>query len=134
LFGLMIALALRGATKHEVLMAGEQLDLPLSPKIAAIAAEEYRQKPIEKIRGSGYVVASLEAALWVFERSDSYEQAVLAAVNLGDDTDTTAAVVGQLAGAYYGLRAIPADWVDVLAFRELIEAYARRLYQERARG
>ena len=91
---------------------------------------EYRQKSIDAIRGCGYVVASLEAALWVFAHTSSYQEAVLAAVNLGEDTDTSAAVVGQLAGAFYGLAAIPAEWLEVLAFPSLIEDFASRLYQE----
>jgi ADP-ribosylglycohydrolase len=81
------------------------------------------------IQGSGYVVHSLEAALWAFYRSSSFEEGCLLAVNLGDDADTTGAVYGQLAGAFYGEDGIPERWRQRLAQRELIEALADRLYE-----
>ncbi|CAF5113760.1 unnamed protein product, partial [Rotaria sp. Silwood1] len=62
------------------------------------------------IRGKGYVVNSLEAALWAFWSTQSFDEGALAAVNLGDDTGTTAAIYGQLAGAYYGYHALPQEW------------------------
>ena len=76
------------------------------------------------IAGTGYVVKSLEAALWAFYRSNTFEKGALLAANLGDDADTTAAVFGQLGGAFYGVDAIPAKWLAKLAMRELIEQTA----------
>jgi ADP-ribosyl-[dinitrogen reductase] hydrolase len=67
------------------------------------------------------VVKSLEAALWAFHGAADFRQAVLRAVNLGDDADTTGAVCGQLAGAFWGEAGIPAEWRARLAGRELIE-------------
>lgn len=81
------------------------------------------------IQGSGYVVDSLEAALWAFYHSNSFEEGCLLAVNLGDDADTTGAVYGQLAGAFYGEEGIPEKWRNRLAKRELIENLADRLYE-----
>ncbi len=95
-------------------------ELPLHPAIDAVAAGSFRAKEPPAIRGSGYVVASLEAALWAFDRSDSFAEGCLLAVNLGDDADTTAAVYGQLAGAYYGEAGIPAHWRERLALRDTI--------------
>jgi ADP-ribosyl-[dinitrogen reductase] hydrolase len=69
----------------------------------------------------------LEAALWAFHRSGSFKDGALLAVNLGDDADTTGAVYGQLAGAYYGEQGIPEAWRSRLAYRELIERYAEQL-------
>jgi ADP-ribosyl-[dinitrogen reductase] hydrolase len=66
-------------------------------------------------------VRSLEAALWAFHNAIDFREAVLRAVNLGDDADTTGAVCGQLAGAHWGERGIPPDWRQRLAGRELIE-------------
>lgn len=63
-----------------------------------------------EIRGDGYVILAFEAALWAFYHGESFEQAVLLAANLGEDADTTAAITGQLAGAYYGLDRIPERW------------------------
>jgi len=100
---------------------------PLAPKILAIAEGSYKTKEPPAIRGRGYVVDCLEAALWAFHRADSYEQAILAAANLGDDADTTAAVCGQLAGAHYGLSGIPDRWVKGVAHRDLIAQIARGL-------
>lgn len=73
------------------------------------------------IKSSGYVVNTLEAALWSFLTTDSYSDCVLRAVNLGRDTDTVAAVAGGLAGAYYGYDAIPQEWVDTLKNKALID-------------
>lgn len=83
----------------------------------------------EAIRSSGYVIHTLEAALWCLLKRNSYAETVLMAVNLGEDTDTTAAVVGGLAGIHYGVEGIPADWLRQLARKEDIEALAQRLAQ-----
>jgi hypothetical protein len=94
---------------------------PLDPAIAEVAAGSFRRRQPPEIKGSGWVVKSLEAALWAFHRASSFEQAVLRAVTLGDDADTTGAVCGQLAGAYWGKQGIPKAWRDGLARRDLIE-------------
>jgi hypothetical protein len=97
---------------------------PFAPAIAAIAAGSFKRRDPPAIRGGGYVVASLEAALWASHRSDSFRDGALLAVNLGDDADTTGAVYGQLAGALYGESGIPGAWLQVLARRELITSFA----------
>jgi ADP-ribosylglycohydrolase len=71
--------------------------------------------PESAIRSGGFVIDTLEAAFWCFLTTDTYRDAVLKAVNLGDDTDTTAAVTGGIAGLFYGKDAIPADWLQKLA-------------------
>ena len=107
---------------------------PLCGAVAAVAAGSFAVRMPPEIRGRGYVVESLEAALWAFRRTDSFAEGALAAVNLGDDADTTAAIYGQLAGAYYGTSAIPAEWRMRLAKRSLIEELAERLVIERPRN
>ena len=92
-----------------------------------MARGSFKRKEPPAIKGSGYVVKSLEAALWAFYKSNSFEEGCLLAVNLGDDADTTGAVYGQIAGAYYGAQAIPAHWRERLAMRELIENMADEL-------
>jgi ADP-ribosylglycohydrolase len=82
---------------------------------------------IDDVISGGYVLDTLEAALWCFLNSDSYSETVLKAVNLGGDTDTTAAVVGGLAGIYYGFENIPPEWVAQIARKEDIMNLARRL-------
>ena len=122
--------ALSGKPKEEVL-AQEDLAFnagkPLTPRIQAIAEGQYRKKAESQIKGTGYVVDCLEAALWCFDRSDNYRDAILMAVNLGDDADTTAAVCGQVGGAYYGESGIPPEWLERLAMRETISGLAERL-------
>ncbi len=81
----------------------------------------------EKIRSSGYVIDTLEASLWCFLNNNSYAEAVLTAVNLGGDTDTTGAVTGGLAGIYYGYENIPKDWIEQIARKEDIMELANRL-------
>jgi ADP-ribosyl-[dinitrogen reductase] hydrolase len=94
---------------------------PLHPEINDVAGGSFRQKRPPEIVGSGYVVRSLEAALWAFHDAVDFREAVLRAVNLGDDADTTGAVCGQLAGAYWGERGIPAEWLAALARKDLLE-------------
>lgn len=79
-------------------------------------------KSIDDVRSGGYVLDTLDAALWCLCNTDSYAECVLKAVNLGRDTDTTACVAGALAGAVYGLDAMPAEWVDVLRAKDVIDA------------
>lgn len=125
LFGLQLRAALMGATKETILAT--TVPEPLSAKVATIAAAEFVRKPREAIKGSGYCVEALEAALWCFIHTASFEEAVLEAANLGDDADTTAAICGQIAGAYYGIRSIPSAWLERLAMREDIELLADSL-------
>ncbi|MBC3300775.1 ADP-ribosylglycohydrolase family protein [Pseudomonas sp. SWRI18] len=122
--------ALKGATKKQLLnvsCAGLT-----APKVVAIAQGEYRDKPRADITGSGYAVASLEAALWCVQHTDSFADAVLTAANLGDDADTTAAIVGQLAGAHYGVQGIPQGWLEKLCMRDDIEKMADALFNAAA--
>jgi ADP-ribosyl-[dinitrogen reductase] hydrolase len=100
---------------------------PLAPKIHEIAAGSFLTRNPPEIRGTGYVVASLEAALWAFAKSTSFEHGALLAVNLGDDADTTGAVYGQLAGAYYGVEGIPLNWRHKLAGLPTLERFAVEL-------
>ncbi len=132
LFGLLLHRALSGMAQDKIL--GPVFEIPggpLAPRIQAIADGSYVGRPESEIRGSGYVVESLEAALWCFGRTSTFREAVLAAANLGDDADTTAAVCGQIAGAYYGVQGIPERWLEFLAMRELLESLADRLAARR---
>ncbi len=95
--------------------------------IAAILAGSWRGKPRDAIRSSGYVVHSLEAALWAVGRTASFEEAILLAANLGDDADTVAAITGQLAGALYGLSAIPRHWFSRIAMQGRIIGMGTKL-------
>jgi ADP-ribosyl-[dinitrogen reductase] hydrolase len=123
----IICRALSGASKEDLLF-DEAKSFHGQPKIMAIARGEYRNKSIDHIRGSGYVVESLEAALWCFLHTDTFEAAILKAANLGDDADTTAAICGQVAGAFYGESGIPKKWLEKLVMRKGIASLADRLF------
>jgi ADP-ribosyl-[dinitrogen reductase] hydrolase len=134
-FGALIVGAVSDASKDELLSemnspaTGYWDRYPLVPEIAAIAMGSFKRRNPPAIRGTGYVVQSLEAALWAFYRSSSFEEGCLKAVNLGDDADTTGAVYGQLAGAFYGEEVIPEGWRSRIAMRGLIESMGDRLFE-----
>ncbi|MEN6484408.1 MAG: ADP-ribosylglycohydrolase family protein [Syntrophobacteraceae bacterium] len=125
--------AINGAGKDELLAdhfspgEGYWREHPLVPEIDAIASGSFKRKEPPEIRGTSYVVDTLEAALWAFYETDSFENGCLRAVNLGDDADTTGAVFGQIAGAYYGAHSIPETWRTRLVHREQIENFAEKL-------
>lgn len=100
---------------------------PCHDEVADVAAGSFRRKCPPEIAGTGYVVRSLEAALWAFHDARDFREAVLRSVNLGDDADTTGAVCGQLSGAFWGESGIPADWRRDLARSDLIEPILARL-------
>lgn len=119
--------ALAGCDKAEVL---DLADIEVaSQRLRDIAAGGYRSANRDQVHGTGYVVDSLEAALWCFHQHDTFAGAVLEAANLGDDADTTAAVVGQLAGAFYGVAGIPAAWLARLHRGDEIAVLADSLLQ-----
>jgi ADP-ribosyl-[dinitrogen reductase] hydrolase len=136
-FGGLIVGALQGHAKEQLLAAdftpaaGIWQRQPLCDKIQEIAWGSYKQKEPPEIIGSGYVVESLEAALWAFCKSETFAEGCLLAVNLGNDADTTGAIFGQLAGAYYGIAAIPDEWGACLARLDLITSMADDLLAAR---
>lgn len=131
----ILAGLLQGHTRERVLQAGfKTADSTwepgeLCPEIEAISHGSYMTKVSPDIRGTGYVVESLEAALWAFHRAEDFRDAILRAVNLGDDADTTGAVAGQLAGAAWGHCGIPGPWLEKIAWQEEILALADGLFE-----
>ncbi len=125
LFAWVLMNALKGI--RDVLFTVDPFTFKL-PNVQRIAMGGFNKKTIHEIRGTGYCVDSLEASLWCFHHSTSFESAVLMAANLGDDADTTAAIVGQIAGAYYGVDAIPNAWLEKLHARADIEVMAKQLH------
>lgn len=125
--------ALGGDTKENLLRLPEDRmrrpPLALqSEKVLAIARGGFLGKSADDVRGSGYVIHCLEAALYCFAHTESFEAAVLMAANLGEDADTTAAVCGQIAGAHYGASGIPARWLHRLAMADRIRSVAEALF------
>ena len=90
--------------------------------LRASLVERFASTSESDLSTGGYVLGTLEAALWCFARTTSYRDCVVTAVMLGEDTDTTADVAGALAGAYYGLESIPVEWFDALRAKTLIES------------
>lgn len=135
-FAGLIVGALAGASKDELLapryspVPGYFDTAPLHDEVDEVACGSFHRREPPEIEGAGYVVRTLEAALWAFDSSDEFANGCLLAVNLGGDADTTAAIYGQLAGAHYGVHAIPGGWRMRLARRGTIEELADRLYQD----
>lgn len=134
-FAALLIGALKGQSKETLLAnhyAPDGIDwatAPLAPMIAAIAKGSFKTKLESEIRASGYVVHTLEAALWAFYNSDTFRDSALLAVNLGEDADTTGAVYGQLAGAYYGADGIPIEWREQIARLHDIEMLGFALFE-----
>ena len=126
LFAEVLVRALQGHSKSEVL-APSMLVQPLTDGLSSISRGDYKSLSESQIHGTGYVVQSLEAALWCFWKTDSFRDCILLAANLGDDADTTAAIAGQVAGAFYGEQGIPRHWLAQLAMAEEIGMLAERL-------
>jgi ADP-ribosylglycohydrolase len=132
--GALLVGAVNGVTREELLseryspISGYYEENPLVEEIDEIARGSFKHRQPPEIQGSGYVVKSLEAALWALYHSRSFREGCLLAVNLGDDADTTGAVYGQLAGAFYGESGIPESWRSQVAYRQLIESMADKLF------
>ena len=136
--GLLVG-ALRGVGKEELLsplycpIEGYWERNPLSPKISAIAEGSFKHRDLPEIRGTGYVVDTLEAVLWAFHHTGDFRKGALRVVNLGEDADTTGAVYGQIAGACYGVEDIPPEWQRRLAMGAEIESLADSLFERGSR-
>lgn len=127
-YGAMIAALIQGTGIDEVLDPGFWTFGPLDARVEAVARGSWRNQEPPAIRGTGYVVDALQAAIWAVAGADDFRDAVLRAANLGDDADTTAAIAGQLAGARWGASGIPASWRNKITHGERIAAIAGRLH------
>lgn len=134
-FSALIVGAVRGASKEDLLSstyAPEGWDWtgdPLVPGVRAIADGSFKEKTRDRIKSTGYVLHTLEAALWAFHNTTNFRDGAILAVNLGVDADTTGAVYGQLAGAFYGYEGVPAEWSQKVARKDEIVALADQLHQ-----
>lgn len=129
-FASLLLGALSGEDKETILSPGYTPDKhywgshPLIEAIDKIAKGSYKNKSRSEIKSTGYVVHSLEAALWAFYNSQSFEEGAINAVNLGGDADTIGAIYGQLAGAFYGETGIPIRWITKLAHYHIFYLFA----------
>lgn len=129
-FSTMINRAINGYDKLDVIDIRNPEKFGITNELVqnAIDIESYLWKTRTEIKSTGYVIDSLEAALWCFSKTSSFKEAVLLAANLGDDADTVAAITGMLAGAFYSIHDIPEEWVHKLTNSEGIVSLAERLY------
>ena len=125
-FADMLADAISGKPRPDVLAPKA---FEGAPKISDILGGSWRQRARNEIRSSGYVVDTLEAAIWSVARTGNFRNAVLLAANLADDADTVAAVTGQLAGSIYGLSGIPTHWLDQISWKDRLLDTAQRLLE-----
>ena len=124
-YGRLIAAAIEGASRTEMyVLAADLAEQVTNPDLATILRGSYRVKERDEISSSGYVLHSLEAALWALARTDDFLEGALLAVNLGDDADTVGAIYGQLTGALYGRSGIPESWRNRLHDVGMIEDLA----------
>ena len=132
--GLIVG-ALNGCSKEDILSPAFYPENQswnkndLFGEIYEIVQGTFKSKQPPEIKGTGYVVKSIEAALWAFYHTDNFKDGCLKAVNLGDDADTTGAIFGQIAGAYYGVKNIPDSWVCKIAMKDKILMFADNLYE-----
>ena len=126
-FAELLADAIAGTPRAEVLA---RRPFEGAEAIGRVLTGSWRGRPREEIRSSGYVVHTLEAAIWSVARTGNFRSAVLLAANLADDADTVAAVTGQLAGALYGLSGIPEGWLAKLAWRDCLQEAGKRILAE----
>jgi len=125
LFASLLYYAYRSSDKSEILEKNKYE--PYAEKVLAISQGHFLKKAYSDLTGSGYVIESLESALWCFMNSMSFDECVLLAANIGNDADTTAAIAGQIAGAFYGIEGIPSIWLEKLAMKDEILDIAGKL-------
>ena len=137
-FAHLLLLAFQGETKDTICADHSRAERrghePLDAEVMAVAQGSFKVKHPPEIVASGYVIKTLEAALWAFYHTDNFAEGALKAVNLGNDADTVGAVYGQLAGAYYGASGIPEAWRNKLYYQMGIETLADSLYRMSLEG
>lgn len=106
--------------RQEILEFWEQMDFSESEReyFQKLIQNDIRATPIDDLRSGGYVIEVLESSIWFFLKKDTYQDTILSIINIGHDTDTSAAIAGGLAGIYYGQERIPKDWITSLARKE----------------
>lgn len=127
LFSNLILEAVTATSKEQIFERNEYQ--AYAPKVIALSNMAFLSKDYTDLTGSGYVIESLESALWCFMNSHSFEEAILLAANIGNDADTTAAICGQIAGAYYGFSGIPEKWSSAITMANEIKQWANELSQ-----
>ncbi|EXJ69005.1 uncharacterized protein A1O5_07940 [Cladophialophora psammophila CBS 110553] len=145
IYAALVLQTLNGASKTELALSlaesvkeipSNVSDTPIEPVLAERLGkyqtlEDWEKTPAESIRSTGYVVDTLEASLWAFFNSDTFDEAATLAVNLGYDADTVGAICGGLAGAYHGFEAIPESWLRDMKKTDLLDEVAQKILEHR---
>ena len=119
-------------TRKDILKLWQETEFPGNEKehFKRVIQSDINEAEKDTIMSGGYVIESLEAGFWCFLKANTFEDAVLTAVNLGNDTDTTGAITGGIAGIYYGIENIPEHWIASLARMEDIVELGNKLYEK----
>lgn len=134
-FAAIVHAAISGVEKDIIISGGyEPFDgawdeFPLTDSVLKIKAGSYFNKSLEELSPTGYVIDTLEAALWCFSKTDNFKDGIILAANLGGDADTIAAVYGQIAGAHYGEPDIPAEWIQSLSHQYIFYIQAQKMIE-----
>ena len=121
LMGIIIHKLLNGVDKYTALDNVEDSRFFLCETVCTLVNREYEMKSLSQIRSTGYVIHSLEAALYAFSKTDTFEKGMMLCAGLGDDVDTVCCIYGQIAGAYYGLEEIPKRWLLSMKKKYLLD-------------
>jgi ADP-ribosylation/crystallin J1 len=125
---------LKGNTKQEAYKHIQDLDyrsfrMDSIHHYARILNEQIEFQILDNIKSTGYIVDTLESAIWIFMNAQHYKEAIIASTNIGGDTDTIGAIVGSMAGIYYGFESIPSNWLDKLQRRDYLMELVDRFYK-----
>jgi ADP-ribosyl-[dinitrogen reductase] hydrolase len=129
ILGCYLYLLINGCSKDTIIdKVNKQLNQEFSEEFSDILSGNFLNKTRKEIKSSGYIIDSLEAALYSFMKFNNFSESVLFAVNLGNDADTVACITGMICGSYYGIRNIPVKWIQILHHQELLWKTIDNLY------
>ncbi|CAF3786511.1 unnamed protein product [Adineta steineri] len=141
IYTVLIIGALQGFSKDDLLNTDQVfvpnglpndywINNPLDADVFKVINGSYKQLNPPEIKASGFVIETMEAALWAFYHTNSFEEGALKAVNLGNDADTVGAIYGMLAGAFYGIDSIPNEWKEKCYFNDLVQTISDELFRQ----
>ena len=129
-YSIILNKAINNKSKEDILTFNEEEKSYLHhPDILKVINGSYKIKNRDQIESSGFVIDTLEAALWAFYNTDNFRDSIILSANLARDADTIAAICGQLSGAFYSLENIPEEWIEKIKYKDKIIGIANELYK-----